>query len=186
MPARLPAPLAAAATGPHLLAFLFIFSTPTPQLPVRPEADSAGRSRPGGHARGMALFPLRRARATSRHRRMHPTPFHRTMPVAIGGMVLGYKATLGALAPPSATAAAWWPSSLHHTERRGPRRSSRGEERSHPRAAEVNEAKDDAIVFITVAGRHYTTSVFIATTLHYTAIRSPSTPTVSPRCYDPS
>ena len=152
-----------------------------PQLPTRPEADSAGRSGPGGHAQGMALFPLHRAHATSRHRRMHPTPFHRMMPVAIGGMVLGYKATPGALASPLATAAAWWPSGPHHTERRGPRRSSGGEERSHSRAAEVVGAKDDAVVFITVAGRHCTASVFTATTLQCTNIRSPSTPMVSPR-----
>ena len=87
-PTRLPASLALTTTGPHLPAFMFIFSMPTPQPPTRLEADSADRSGPGGHARGMAS-PLRRAHATSRHRRMHPTPFHRTMPIAIGGMVLG-------------------------------------------------------------------------------------------------
>ena len=62
-------------------------------------------------------------------------------------------------------------------------REEQGEEdRSHPRAAEVIGAEDDAVVFITVVGRHYTASVYTATTLHCTAILSPSTPTVSPRC----
>jgi len=109
--ARTTLPLLPLPLDPTRQPFLFIFSTPTPQLPARPEADSAGRSGPGGHARGMALFPLRRAHATSRHRRMHPMPFHRTMPIAIGGMELGYKATPRALGNPSATATAWWPSS---------------------------------------------------------------------------
>ena len=94
--------------------------------------------------------------------------------------MLGYKATPGALDPPSATAAAWWPSSPHHTKRRGPRRSSGGEERSHPRAAEVVGAEDDAVDFITVAGRHYTASVYTAMTLHCTTILSSLTPAVSP------
>ena len=76
-----------AAIGPHASA------SPSAQchLPrthastaARSEADSAGRSGPGGHARDMALFPLRCAHTTSCHRRMHPTPFHHTMPSAIG------------------------------------------------------------------------------------------------------
>ena len=59
-------------------------------------------------------------------------------------------------------------------------RSKEEEDRSHPRAAEVIGAEDDAVVFITVSGRHYTASVYTVTTLPCTAILSPSTPTVSP------
>ena len=59
-------------------------------------------------------------------------------------------------------------------------RSKEEEDRSHPRAAEVVGAEDDAVVFITVAGRHCTASVYMAMTLPCTAILSPSTPTVSP------
>ena len=59
-------------------------------------------------------------------------------------------------------------------------RSKEEEDRSHPRAVEVVEAEDDAVDFITVAGRHCTASVYTATTLPCTAILSPSTPTVSP------
>ena len=35
-----------------------IFSTPTPNPSLRPSTDSAGRSGPGGHARGMTLSSL--------------------------------------------------------------------------------------------------------------------------------
>ena len=47
---------------------------------------------------------------------------------------------------------------------------------------EATRAGDDADIFITVAGRHCTASVYMATTLHCTAILSPTTPTVSARC----
>ena len=56
--ARSDAELLSLLAEPHLSAFLFIFFAPMHQLPTRPGADSVGRSRPGGHARGMALFPL--------------------------------------------------------------------------------------------------------------------------------
>ena len=55
--ARCNAKLLSPPAGPHLSAFLFIFFAPTHQPPARPEADSVGRSGPGGHARGMALVP---------------------------------------------------------------------------------------------------------------------------------
>ena len=50
-----------------------------------------------GRARGSCLghdpIPLRRAHATSHHRLMRCTRLHRTMPSALGGMALGYKAS---------------------------------------------------------------------------------------------
>ena len=61
-------------------------------------------------------------------------------------------------------------------------RSKEEEDQSHPRAAEVVGAEDDAVVFITVTGRHSTASVYMAMTLHCTTILSPLTPTVIPRC----
>ena len=88
---RCDAELLSLPAGPHLSAFLFIFFAPTHQPPVRPEADSVGRCGPGvtpGHG---PCSPLRRAHATSRHRRMRRAPFHCTMSIAIGGMELGYK-----------------------------------------------------------------------------------------------
>ena len=57
MRVRCDAELLSLPARPHLSAFLFIFFTPTHQPPTRPKADSIGRSRPGGHARGMALVP---------------------------------------------------------------------------------------------------------------------------------
>ena len=57
MRVRCDAELLSRPARPHLSAFLFIFFTPTHQPPARPEADSVGRSEPGGHARGMALVP---------------------------------------------------------------------------------------------------------------------------------
>ena len=82
-PARLPASLAAAAAGPHASA------SPPAQCRLlhahastaaRPEANSAGRSGPGGHARGMALSPWRHAHATTcRPLDVKPAP-----PIALG------------------------------------------------------------------------------------------------------
>ena len=104
-------------------------SSPTPQPPMRPAPDSYGRGGPGGHARGMTLSPLRHAHATPHHRLMRCTRLHRTMPAAMGGMVLGYKAS------PHAAHARCLSLSLslrrrlvarqpHRTESRGPRRRS--------------------------------------------------------------
>ena len=56
--ARCDAELLSLPAEPHLSAFLFIFFVPTHQPPVRLEADSVGRSRPGGHTRARPLFPL--------------------------------------------------------------------------------------------------------------------------------
>ena len=44
--------------------------------------------------RAWPCSPLRRTHSTSRHCWIHRMPSHRTMPIAIGGMELGYKATL--------------------------------------------------------------------------------------------
>ena len=133
-PARLPAPLAAAATGPHLSAFLFIFSTPMPQLPARPEADSAGRSGPRGHARGMALFPLRHAYATTRGPlyAMHtPPPLDRRPPWVPWSSAIKAPAQ-GAPELSHRPATTLWPSTAHPSQER---RGGRGRRRGSAKAA---------------------------------------------------
>jgi len=86
-----------------------------------------------GRARGSRPrhdpIPLRRAHATPHHRLMRCIRLHRTMPSALGGMALGYKAS------PHAAHARRPSFSLslrrrlvaqqpHHIESRGPRRRS--------------------------------------------------------------
>ena len=64
-------------------------------------------------------------------------------------------------------------------------RSKEEEDRSHPHASEVIRAEDDAVIFITIAGRHCTASIYTATTRHYTTILLSSTLVVSPSLLRP-
>ena len=86
-----------------------------------------GRAR--GSRPGHDPVPLRHAHVTPHHRLMRCIRLHRTMPSALGGMALGYKAS------PHAAHARRPSFSLslrrrlvaqqpHHTEGRGPRRRS--------------------------------------------------------------
>ena len=86
-------------------------SPPAPQLPCDRGPTTLAGAGQGVTPGAWPCSPLRRAHATSRHRRVHRTPFHRTMPNANGGMELGYKAMPRALGNLSATIIAWWPSS---------------------------------------------------------------------------
>ena len=87
-PACLPASLAAAAAGPHPSAFPVHLLHATPQLPCDRRPTALAGAGQGVTPGAWPCSPLRRAHATSRHRRMHCMRLHRTMPITIGGIEL--------------------------------------------------------------------------------------------------
>ena len=150
---------------------------------------TAEQARAQGHAHCMTLSPTLAPRPRNRPHAREPSDALGASPAvpssAMGAQSSGYKSH-GPRLPwhsPHRPAATWWPTTSRRARVRRERRKGEGGGRRSLRRStfEATRAGDDADIFITVAGRHCTASVYTATTLHCTTILSPTTPTVSAR-----